>query len=422
MIDEKGAINELPKRAGVTWYVNSLTGAATNSGSTRRDAFALIATALGVALSGDKIVIAEGDYDEDLDVVAAQDGLEIECEAGVILRNTAPGTVLAIAGDSVRVTGYPRITQAGQTGVEINGTDFYGEIRAVACAVGFDINGDRSQLEKCMSLKHTTTGFDISSEDNHLERCIALGTAATRGYYLSTTDAHTNLLRKCTSMDNTAGGYECVAGADENMFDHVSQGELCGGPTDAGANNTWIWSEESQIAVANSIQQDLADIHNLVFGLDAAAVFSMDYWSDPVEEVAVAAAAGTLALPDVTVADLNLGTVVRVIAMFKARVVENTNVAVNSLDGATVASTSQVIQVRDDTPGTWRDAINFVDDQFSLAASTREGGDILMGQINIAVEVDANDTYNFQWLLAKANQNNLQFNGVQVGLRVWYQP
>ncbi|GAI28182.1 unnamed protein product, partial [marine sediment metagenome] len=94
----------------------------------------------------------------------------------------------------------------------------------------------------------------------------------------------------------------------------------------------------------------------------------------------------------------------------------------NKLDGATVANTSQVIQVADDTPGTYYDAINFVDDQFGIAAVTREGGDVIIGSINIAGagKVDANDGYLFQWLLALADEDYLNFNDVQVGLRIWY--
>lgn len=150
-------------------------------------------------------------------------------------------------------------------------------------------------------------------------------------------------------------------------------------------------------------------------------LFSMDFWSNPQEEVSIPAMAGTLTLPSVTVADLPAGaTIVRAIAMLKFRMVENTNVAANKLNGATVPATSQVIQVRDDTPGTWRDAVNFVDDQFGLAASTREGGDVLIGSVDIAVEVDGNDTYEFQYLLALADVASLNLNDCQTGLRIWY--
>lgn len=150
-------------------------------------------------------------------------------------------------------------------------------------------------------------------------------------------------------------------------------------------------------------------------------LFSMDFWSAFQEEVAIPAIAATLSLPTVTIADLPAGaTVVRAIAMVKFRVIENINAGANKLDGATVASMSQVIQVRDDTPGTWRDAITFVDDQFGLAASTREGGDVLIGNTDIAIEVDGNDGYNFQYLLAKADLLGINWNDVQVGLRIWY--
>ncbi len=167
----------------------------------------------------------------------------------------------------------------------------------------------------------------------------------------------------------------------------------------------------------SSIETDIATI----IASQGRNLFSMDLWSDPQEEVQAAAAAGTLTLPTVTVADLPAGaTIVRAIAMFKFRMIENIYAGVNKLDGATVASTSQVIQVRDDTPGTWRDAINLVDDQFTLADTAREGGDVLIGSVDIAVEVDANDGYNFQWLLANADQDFINFNDVQVGLRIWY--
>jgi len=163
----------------------------------------------------------------------------------------------------------------------------------------------------------------------------------------------------------------------------------------------------------NDVQMTVSDI-----------LHSMDFWSDPVEEVSVDGDAGTLAaMATVTVADLPTGaTIVRAIAMMKFRSIENTNAAANKLDGATVDNTSQVIQVADDTPGTYYDAIKFVDDQFGLAGSTREGGDVLIGSVDIAGagKVDANDGYIFRWLLSNADQDDLNFNDVQFGLRIWY--
>lgn len=143
-------------------------------------------------------------------------------------------------------------------------------------------------------------------------------------------------------------------------------------------------------------------------------VQTLDFWSDPKEEVAITQAAADQALPDIVVALPSGATVVKAVLIFKFRIVENTNAAVNKLNGA------QEIQIRDDTPSAWLDAINFVDDMFSLAASTREGGDVIIGDIDVKATVDGDDTYNVQWDQATADQDNLQFNDVQVGLRIWY--
>lgn len=148
----------------------------------------------------------------------------------------------------------------------------------------------------------------------------------------------------------------------------------------------------------------------------------LDFWSNPQEEVQLGDAAATIVLtPTVTVADLPAGAVVvRAIAMFKFRMIENTNAGANKLNGSTVAATSQVIQVNDSGGTGYIDAINFIDDQFGLAATTRESGDVCIGSIDVATRVDGNDTYTFRWLLSKADLDNLNFNDCQVGLRIWY--
>ncbi len=145
--------------------------------------------------------------------------------------------------------------------------------------------------------------------------------------------------------------------------------------------------------------------------VQARTLLTMDFWSLPQEEVALTVAAGDKALPSVTVADLpGTVTIVRAIAMFKFRMVENhTYAGENSLDGA------QVIQVATSVP-----AINFVTGQFTIAETTREGGDVVIGIIDIAATVNANGAYAFHWDDAKALQTGINFNDVQMGIRIWY--
>lgn len=144
-------------------------------------------------------------------------------------------------------------------------------------------------------------------------------------------------------------------------------------------------------------------------------------WSNPQEEAQVDSAGVTIALPSVVIADLPIGAVIlEAVAFFKFRMVENTNANTNKLNGGTVANTSQVIQVDDSIATGYVDAINFVDDQFGIAGATREGGDVCIGNIDISARVDGNDTYSFRWLLAQADEDFLNFNDVQVGIRIRY--
>lgn len=171
------------------------------------------------------------------------------------------------------------------------------------------------------------------------------------------------------------------------------------------------------MANTNWIQRILNAIATVATSQDKQ-LFSMDFWSDPVEEKAVTAAQVTAAVgAAVTVEDLPAtATIVRAIVMMKFRMVENTNAAENSLD----RTAAQPIQVDDSVNTGWVDAIDFVDEQFKIAGATREGGDVLVGDNDVSARVDGNDTYDFQWLNAKAHLANIQFNDIQMGIRIWY--
>lgn len=146
----------------------------------------------------------------------------------------------------------------------------------------------------------------------------------------------------------------------------------------------------------------------------------MDFWSDVQATVTITATAQDLSLPDVVVAEIPAGAnIFRSIAMFKFRAVEDTSALANNLDdggGATAPS----IQVRADTPGTFINAINIVDGMAQVPASSREVGDVWIGDNDVSGEVDGNDTYNFQIDVAEAEGSNLILRDVQTGLRIWW--
>ena len=163
----------------------------------------------------------------------------------------------------------------------------------------------------------------------------------------------------------------------------------------ADANETFDPATDSLEALANRVQL-------------------IDFWSVPQESLTVSNVATDRALPDVVVAGLAAGwQVMRVVAMLKFRIVAETSSAPNALNGA------QEIQVRDNAPGAWADAINFVVNQFTLQNDVRESGDVQIGPINIVATVVGNGTYNFRWEQALADGASLVFYDIQVGLRIW---
>ena len=127
------------------------------------------------------------------------------------------------------------------------------------------------------------------------------------------------------------------------------------------------------------------------------------------------AAPGTdVALPSVIVADLPIGaTVTAAYALFKFRIVENTNAAANQLQG------TQSIQVKL-AAGAYINAIDFANAEFAVPASTKQGGDVIIGDNDIKAQVAGNGTYNVQWTAALVDQANLEFKTVQTGLQIWY--
>jgi len=147
----------------------------------------------------------------------------------------------------------------------------------------------------------------------------------------------------------------------------------------------------------------------------AGSLFTMDFWSDPQEEVLADTNGIDQGLPAVTVADLPADTtIVRVIAMFKFRMVENDAGVANKLNGV------QYIQVKETDAGGYINAIKLVDDLFTFGADGREGGDVIIGNIDVKAQVDDNDGYSFLWTAALADADSLRFNDLQTGLRIWY--
>lgn len=144
----------------------------------------------------------------------------------------------------------------------------------------------------------------------------------------------------------------------------------------------------------------------------------MDFWSDIQQGMSIASLTPVdIEMPTVTVALPSGVTVVAVYAMFKFRAIKNTEALENMLQA------DQYIQVRADTPGTWRNALLLPESGLTVQAETTEGGDALIGNLNLVAEVVGNDIYEFQWHNQQVNQaavEGMMLWDVQVGLRIYF--
>ena len=169
-----------------------------------------------------------------------------------------------------------------------------------------------------------------------------------------------------------------------------------------------------------SVSADIAGIKTQTDKTPKLISKPVAFWSDPQLALTVTTPAGTLTMPSVVVAGLPAGAIVtHAKAIVMSRVIMNDSVATNYLDGATVAVTSQVIQIKKGG-GAWVDAITFLNTQLSIAGTTREGGPVLACSIDLSGTITGNDTYSFQWLLAKALAADLYLQGVHVLIQLDY--
>ena len=143
----------------------------------------------------------------------------------------------------------------------------------------------------------------------------------------------------------------------------------------------------------------------------------LDFWSVEVEELQLTSALqANLALnTNITIAGIPAGaTINRVVVMFMCRAIENTHPTIaNKLQDA------QNIQVNF-AGGAFLSAIALADDLFAVGIATREMGPVLLGSIDVKATVTGNGNLTFQIDAARADQNNLNFNDYQVGVRVYF--
>jgi len=175
-------------------------------------------------------------------------------------------------------------------------------------------------------------------------------------------------------------------------------------------------ADQSQVEAAITAAHATTDgkLDNMI----ARELSSFDFWSNSLDVIDLPAAAADKNLPDVVVAGIPSGaTVLRVVAMLKVRAIENT-----SATGANAIQGAQAIRVKKST-GSWPGsaAIDLADNLWTVALSTRDPGDVPIGDNHIKSLVTGDGTYNLRFEDALVDYAVLRLNDVLVGLRFFLQ-
>ncbi len=165
-------------------------------------------------------------------------------------------------------------------------------------------------------------------------------------------------------------------------------------------------------------------LHDLLDALEAKLdkrMHCMTFLSVIDDVIDLPAAATDTNLPDVVISGLPAGfTLDKVLVFLIVRAIENTNAGgANAIEGA------QNIRIVKST-GAWGVddiiAIPLTDNMWTVAASTREYGDVIGGDDahDVKSEVDGNGTYHLRFEDANVDLASLRLNDVQVMIKVWY--
>lgn len=154
----------------------------------------------------------------------------------------------------------------------------------------------------------------------------------------------------------------------------------------------------------------------------------LDFWSTVADKITIEdddPSVADVVFPDVVVSGLPPAYMIdRIVAMLKFRAIADTSASDNKIEDA-----SKTIRVME-SGGSWGTddivAIDLDQNQWYTVASTKEGGDVIIGDNDIKGEVDVDGTYNFESHEADgrgdgihALADSLELYDVQVGIRVY---
>ncbi len=244
--------HHIPYYTGSVYYVDGVGGDNSNNGFNPENAFSTIAYAKTVAAAGDKVRIKAGTYVESVDLNLQ--GLELECEWGVVLTGT-----LTISADYIKAFRMLIAPSSGNA-VDLTGNRcILNSCVSTSGVIGYNIDGYQNELINCNAVGYSSIGVDISNYNAILNRCLLQGVGAVRGIYLSNAAADDVFVEDCTTKDNGTACIEIVSGCSHaSIVNHKCTGDDAA-IVDNGTGTSLRNIQESTYTKVNSVLIENAD-------------------------------------------------------------------------------------------------------------------------------------------------------------------
>jgi len=299
-----GSTNDTSIFTGTVRYVTQV-GNDGNSGISPAEAFATIVYAISVSAAGDAIRVGYGTYDE-AGMNINLNSLELWLEAGVILQDSADGTVLTVSGFGSKVTGSGNVRidpTGGATGVLISGAFVYAERLRVNCnsvgALGFDVTGAGVELIDSRASDPTVSALKIQGASFKAINFFTGGNTTSIGAWV-TNSADNVRVSTLSSAGHQTAVVQVDAGCTRVIFHDVTSGAGDGELINNTVTDDLEWDQSDNSiehhesiyprSAGEGVAGDPVNIANSTTDGTGGARTDQNYWGD----VAVVVPAATL--------------------------------------------------------------------------------------------------------------------------------
>lgn len=265
----------LSKNIGVSGkivYVDPTNGNDSYDGLTPETAKGTIAAGTGIMTNGATMIIAPGSYSTEI-LSLGYSYCDVILKPGVTIYHASTDPLI-ISGQNNRIIADGVTIQAGASNRCVQITGNYNLIRGDLLlkngATGIDFIGSYNRVYDVTAWDQSVGGksFTFKRPDNMCVNCIAKqDTAGITGFHMENDDktdsAHRTTLINCHTILCTTSSFTIDSLNTDCKIVNCSRGRACADKVDNGTNNSWhMFSETSQIATGETIEQDLRSIYD----------------------------------------------------------------------------------------------------------------------------------------------------------------